>query len=162
MKLVQFVDQASSSRLPFSPPFTATQPQFSKSKHHNPPHRHDYDKKYRKPITRSDHTVHVIEGPMISRPLENTVLHSSICVSPWGVFAQAMYVSSCSSAERCILQASCSPAECPPSGYLTPTHSPSSLPLPWAPVRQDASSCYHSTLDHFTQLALCHHYISSK
>lgn len=46
---------------------------------------------------------------------------------------EAMYVSSYSSLERGILQAFCSPVEHPPSGYLPPTHSPSSLPTPLGP-----------------------------
>ena len=79
--------------------------------------------------------MHVIEGLMITEPLENTLLHASICVSPWGVFVQAMYISSYSSSEGGILQASRSPAERPPSGYLPPTRSPfippSSLGLQW-------------------------------
>lgn len=88
-------------------------------------------------------------------------MHASICVFSWGVFAQAMYISICTTSERGILQAFRSPAERPPSGYLPPTGSSSSLPLPGAALRQDASSCSHSTLYHFTQLASCHHYISS-
>lgn len=53
-----------------------------------------------------------------------------------------------------LLPCGASPFRQPPSRPLTP---PLFLLLPQAPVRQGASSCSHSTLDHFTQLASSQH-----
>lgn len=137
LKLVQFVDPA----FPF---FVSCNNSVTLNTHRSPTH------------------VHVTECLMITRPLENTVLHASICLSPGGVFAQAMNVS-CSSLEG----ASCKHPAPMRSVPLQAVHRPLTAvhpppPSPWAPVRQDASSCSRSALYHFTPLASGHHYISSK
>lgn len=74
--------------------------------------------------------MHVIEGLMITRPPGNTMLHASICVSPWGVFVQAMYVFSSSSEgghpASILLPCGASPFR------LSPAHSlPFIPPPPW-------------------------------